>query len=155
MNRIALTSEEGRGSWFDEDRAQLFKENTRWDGRNHISVATGSQSQHEWLYQTATGRYVLNSFSDWEGTLEKYELIEEEKAFRWLIANDHAEAVPAEEVAAREVGAGNTPKRSVRISDELWSAAQEIARAEGRDASKLLVALLENYVSAHKEATQA
>ncbi len=155
MQRIALTAEGQRGSWFDADRADLYKEDTRWDGRNHISVATGSQWHHEWLYRTAAGRYVLHSFSNYEGTTERYEAIGKTEAYNWLIANDHADAVPTDEIEAREVGAGNTPKRSVRISDELWSAAQEIARAEGRDASKLLVALLENYVSAHKEATQA
>ncbi|MBZ5574867.1 MAG: hypothetical protein LAO09_23685 [Acidobacteriia bacterium] len=45
MTRQALT--DGSGAWFDRSAAEAFEESTTWDGRNHISDATGSQWNHE------------------------------------------------------------------------------------------------------------
>lgn len=84
--RIALT--DGSGAWFNSDSAVLFKENTRWDGRNQISVPTGSQWDHEWLYYTKSGKWVLNDFSNYQGTLEGYVQIDEAAAVQWLIQNE-------------------------------------------------------------------
>ena len=50
MRRQALT--DGTGRWFDLDAAKRFDEATIWDGRNRISLATGSQWDHEALYRT-------------------------------------------------------------------------------------------------------
>jgi len=85
MSRVALT--DGSGAWFSTESAVLFKEDTRWDGRNQISVPTGSQWNHEWLYYTKSGKWVLNSFSNYQGTLETHEQIDEEAAIKWLIQN--------------------------------------------------------------------
>lgn len=87
MQRIALT--DGSGAWFDASKAVKFKEDTRWDGRNHISVATGSQWEHQWLYYTKNGKWVLHRFSDWQGATETYEIVEQETAVKWLIQNAH------------------------------------------------------------------
>ena len=100
MNRIALND----GRWFDEEKAEAFSEDTRWDGRNHISKNTGSQWDHERLYRTKGGRWVLNSWSDWQGSGESYNEISDEAAARWLVINGH-ESHPAcaAEFAALEV----------------------------------------------------
>jgi hypothetical protein len=50
MSRIALT--DGSGRWFSDTTAEYFKEDTYHDGRNWISKATGSQTEHEGLYRT-------------------------------------------------------------------------------------------------------
>ena len=88
MNRITLTDSP---NWFDADAAVGFDEATRWDGNNHISVATGSQWDHERLYWTASGNWVLNYWSQWEGRLESYSEVDEARAIEWLIRNQYAE----------------------------------------------------------------
>ncbi len=50
------------GGWFDREAATKFQESTHWNGSNHISNATGSQWNHEALYCTRRGVYVLTSW---------------------------------------------------------------------------------------------
>lgn len=149
MHRIALTDEYGNATatWFDRDRATKYDESTRWDGNNHVSMATGSQWDHEALYLTASGRYILNRWSQWEGCADTYCEITEAEAIAWLLAQGHEDAVPQEEVDAREVGAGETPRRTIRIADDMWQRVQERARGEGTDASELVRRLLGEYMS--------
>ena len=100
MNRIAL----GDGRWFDADRAEAYEEDTRWDGHNHVSLATGSQWDHEELYRTRGGRWILHSWSQWQGSGESYCEISDERAARWLVANGHdAHEACATEYAALEI----------------------------------------------------
>lgn len=103
MTRIALT--DGSGAWFNSESAILFKEDTRFDGRNQISVPTGSQWEHQWLYYTKSGKWVLNEFSNYQGSLESYAQISEDEAVTWLIQNgysttDDLEGLPADTVAS-------------------------------------------------------
>lgn len=137
MKRIALT--DGSNTWFDADRGEKFEEDTNWDGSNHISVATGSQWEHEVLYRTASGKFVLHEWSNWHGTPDRYTTISEKSAYDWLVRNDHADAIPKEEDEARSLDtpSGETPRRTVRIPDELWEKAQGTGNA-----SKLIVELL-------------
>lgn len=98
MSRVSLT--DGSGVWFDTKSAVLFKEDTNWDGRNQISVPTGSQWEHEYLYYTKSGRWVLNDWSNYQGTLEGYKQINEDDAITWLIQNrgferDEIDKLPA------------------------------------------------------------
>lgn len=83
--RIALT--DGSGKWFSSETAQLFKEDTYWNGNNWISKATGSQWAHESLYRTAGGRFILNHWSNWQGSSETYEEIGNEEAAVWFSKN--------------------------------------------------------------------
>lgn len=105
MNRITITDEDGNAAgWFDADRAQHFREDSYHDGRNFISKATGSQWEHQALYRTAKGAWVLNAWSQWQGSRETYCRIDEADAARWLVQNGHeppkslAEAAAAQEV---------------------------------------------------------
>ena len=86
MARINL----GNGQWFNPETAENFEEDTRWNGRNHISVATGSQWEHEEIYRTRTGRWILHEWSQWQGSGARYREIDEERARKWLINQDHA-----------------------------------------------------------------
>lgn len=152
MQRIALTPTDGteRTTWFDADRAARYVEDTWWDGSNWVSHATGSQYEHEAVFHTATGRWVLNHWSQWAGHPETYYEIEEAQAVDWLLQNHYSEvveALDADVLAAREVGAGTTPQRTIRLADDLWQAAQDRARAEGTDASGLIRRLLAEYVA--------
>lgn len=76
------------GGWFDTAKATSFAENTRWNGQNHISCATGSQWDHERLYCTPNGNWVLNWFSQWQGSVEKHNQISQEEAIAWLMSQE-------------------------------------------------------------------
>jgi hypothetical protein len=105
MNRIALT--DGTGQWFDADKAELYKENTFHDGRNWISKATGSQWEHEAIYVTKSGKFILNHYSNFQGSRETYELISKEDAAAWFakqsFSDDEIPEVFRKEVAELEI----------------------------------------------------
>jgi hypothetical protein len=79
--------------WFDRTAARAFEEDEWWDGSNYISVATDSQWEHEELYRTAGGRWVLHSWSQWQGTRPGWEFVSDEAARTWLLRNHHDKAV--------------------------------------------------------------
>jgi hypothetical protein len=85
MSRIVLPD----GTWFETDRAQAWDEETEFDGNNHISKATGSQWDHEKLYRTASGRFVLERSSQRQGVRDSHEIIDPKEAAAWLILNGH------------------------------------------------------------------
>lgn len=87
--RIALTDPDDAGKWFDPAKTQSWEEATRWDGSNHISVATGSQWDHERLHRTANGNWILHTWSQWQGTKEEYGSISAKDAAVWLVQNEH------------------------------------------------------------------
>lgn len=99
MSRINL----GNGKWFDGAKAKRWDESTTWNGNNHISDATGSQWDHEQLYRTAKGMWVLHCWSQWQGSRATYEIIDETSAIGWLIDNGHGDDVPAPALAENEV----------------------------------------------------
>ena len=99
--RISLTN--GSNTWFDADKAERYKEATRWDGNNWVSIATKSPWYHERLYKTASGKWVLKTWSDYEREPEEYTIISEQTAYDWLTRNGHYEAIPPQELTAREV----------------------------------------------------
>ena len=102
MNRAILTDDSGR--WFDIDKATRFDEDTEWNGNNHISCATRSQWDHERLYRTAGGRWIVYHWSQWQGSTPHYTEISETNAAKWLSINDHEPpAVIAEHFAALEI----------------------------------------------------
>jgi hypothetical protein len=144
MRRINLTD---GSSWFDESKAEAFEEAAYFDGHNFISVATKEQWAHETLYRTKTGMYVLHRWYNLEHIPPTYELVDDETAHEWLLANDHADALPKEideEMALDEKG--GTPIRSVRIKDSLWAKAQSTGNA-----SKLINSLLKEYFQEQEE----
>jgi hypothetical protein len=83
MKRIVLTDDSGK--WFDGDKTIDFKEDTTWDGNNHISNATGSQWDHQQLHYTKGGSWVLWEWSQWQGSTDSYTEVSERFAIRWLI----------------------------------------------------------------------
>jgi hypothetical protein len=70
MKKIALVENgEKTGKFFDMDKATKYEEDTYWNGNNHISKATGSQWSHEILFKTASGKWVLNCYSQYQGSV--------------------------------------------------------------------------------------
>lgn len=77
-----------------ENATQSWDEATRFDGSNRISVATGSQWNHETLYRSRKGRYYIEHASQWQGSTDTAEWVSLEEAARWLLHNEHE--LPAE-----------------------------------------------------------
>ena len=78
------------GTFVDTDNAtKTWKEDTRWDGHNHISKATGSQWEHETLYKSRKGRYFVVHSSAYQHKADRAEWIGNHAAASWLIANGH------------------------------------------------------------------
>ena len=90
------------GGWFDLEKAKRWDEDTHWNGNNHISNATGSQWEHERLYKTAKGVFVLNHWSQWQGSGQSWAIVSASEAAEWLIQNgeDPSEAGTEVEKAA-------------------------------------------------------
>lgn len=93
MARMVLT--DGTGRWFDTDKAKSWEEDTMWNGNNHISKATDSQWEHETLYRTAGGIYVVEHTSQWQGSTPTVEEVSAEEAAVWLSRNDYDDAEDA------------------------------------------------------------
>jgi hypothetical protein len=85
MTRLLLDD----GRWFDADKAQKWDEDTYWDGHNRISCATGTRWDHETLYRTAKGRWVLHWWSQWPGTRPSFREITPQEAASWLLRNGY------------------------------------------------------------------
>jgi hypothetical protein len=98
--RIRLVDEEGQptGKWFDPETAKTYEEKTRWDGSNHISLATGSQWNHETLFHTTSGAWVLLASSQWQGSLDSYTVITPAAAARWFAVNQYDDSDVPEEL---------------------------------------------------------
>lgn len=64
-----------------------WQEDTRWDGHNHVSIATGSQWIHQKLYRSRKGRYYIEHTSQWQGSNPHAEWVSPQEAARWLLAN--------------------------------------------------------------------
>lgn len=101
ITRQALT--DGSGRWFNVDSAKCFSESTVWNGNNHISVPTGSQWNHEELYHTKGGVWVLHSWSQWQGSIAQWEQVGADEAVAWLSSNGHAPQELARSIEALEV----------------------------------------------------
>ncbi len=87
MKRAVLT--DGTGRWFDTEKVEHFAEGTKWDGSNHISKATGGQWEHESLYRTAGGLWILNCWSNYQGSQDSYEEVSSEESAKWVLKNDY------------------------------------------------------------------
>ena len=86
MKRVSLTN--GNGQWFDVEKADCYKENSYHDGRNFISKATRSQWEHEAIFVTKGGKFILNHRSNWQGSAETYEVIDHDQAAEWFAKQD-------------------------------------------------------------------
>lgn len=70
-----------------ENATKCWDEGTRYDGRNHISVATGSQWAHQMLYRSRKGHYYVVHTSQWQGSTPHAEWVGQREAAQWLLAN--------------------------------------------------------------------
>lgn len=71
-----------------ENASAHWDEDTRWNGNNHISKATGSQWTHETLYRSRKGRYYVVHESQWQGSTPHAEWVSPQEAARWLLSQE-------------------------------------------------------------------
>ena len=75
MKKRIITNEHGETlAWFDESKAIK-------------SRATGGQWDHEALFLTASGKWVLNAWSNWQGSNDTYSFMSDNKAYAWMMVN--------------------------------------------------------------------
>ncbi|PZG17136.1 hypothetical protein [Nonomuraea aridisoli] len=79
--------------WFDPDHAERYEEATRLIGIDCVGVLTGNPAEHQTLYRTPGGRWVLHRWSQWEGDADLYEFLSTGEARIWLITCRHDDAV--------------------------------------------------------------
>jgi len=103
MDRQMFEDLEEAQKWFDKDTAESWEEATYFNGNNHISKATGSQWEHETLFRTAKGRWVVFHRSQWQGSTDTWCEVSKADAVKWLLANGHEDA--AEEHGENELAA--------------------------------------------------
>ena len=102
MNRVALT--DGTNRWFNPDNTEKWEEETEWNGQNRISLATGSQWEHETLYRTKSGRWIVHHWSQWQGSTPSWKEITNNEAAQWLVRNGREpHEACEEEFAALEI----------------------------------------------------
>lgn len=97
MNRAVL----GDGRWFDKEKAKGYEDDTRWNGHNHISVATGDQWVRSKLWHTASGMWILETSGPFSMSYDYP--VQYADAMRWLIDNGHFSHVPEEFLSSTEV----------------------------------------------------
>ena len=88
------------GGWFDLESATHYEESQHHDGHNYISNATGDQWEHEALYRTRRGVYVLHAWSQWQGSVPSWTQITVEQATEWLVRMGYEPDTAAERKAA-------------------------------------------------------
>jgi hypothetical protein len=146
MTRTVYETLRDTTRWFDPAAAEEWGEGTRWDGRNHISLATGDQWIHEILYRTAGGTWVLHRYSQWQGTRDSYREISAEDAATWLVRNEREppeDLAPA--VAAIEADAPAPAKRKMvayRLDEETRALIERAAKAHECDQTSALCLLV-------------
>jgi len=84
--------------WFARHKSIEFSETLTWDGNSHISNATGSLWDHETLYFTKGGNWVLHWIRELNPITESFSMIPENAAIDWLISQSKTECDNIEEL---------------------------------------------------------
>lgn len=146
MSRITF-SDNGQLAWFDEDKAEEYEAATSWDGQNHVDVNTGDRFKHQALYRTAGGRWVLHTWSQWQGSQPVFEFVDEDLARDWLIKNDQDKAVqdhfgpPEDERGPGRPEVGGLV--TARLGDDLLAEVDAMASAAGKTRAATLRELVD------------
>lgn len=120
---------------FDADKAEVFEEDTYWDGHNHAGVIGRDSTRSQYLYRTAGGRWVRRTDSQWANEQTSYEFLGPQAARDWLLRCGYARAVAecfAEDITA-EFGPDVTPrlrKHLVGLAEALDHGDLTVARDE-------------------------
>lgn len=135
---------------FDRDKAEAIDEETRWNGSNNVSVHTRDEFDHQRLYRTAQGRWVLHGWSQRQGRADTFEFISDEYARDWLIVNnDEAVLTRFFPDVPEERGPGRPaigPAVTIRFPPTVLEAVDAAAAAVGMNRSEYMRHLVELHV---------
>lgn len=138
--------------WFEMDTAEEFDERMTWNGDNNVSMVTGSQHNHQVLYRTRGGRWVLHCWSQWQGSQESYEFISDDDAKTWLLRNEDDEAVAKYFGPVPGESGPGRPREgtaiSTRLRDEQIAMLDELAREHGVSRADLIRSLIDASLAA-------
>jgi len=93
--RISLTDNSSR--WFNDDTAKIWREATirvPEDPDACVSRVTGNSWEHERLYLTEHGSFIMCYFNERNLSATQFILVPPATAIKWLLANDYADEVP-------------------------------------------------------------
>jgi hypothetical protein len=121
--------------WFDIDKAAVFGESTEWDGQNQRGVHVDHWADHQVLYRTTGGRWVLHVWSQRQGKAPTWKFITDKEAREWLIRDEDDDLIAKYfGKLAEESGPGRPEEGkpvSIRIPDGLRARLDERATADG------------------------
>lgn len=140
-----------RAGFFTQESATYWHGNKEWDGANHADVNTRDSARGQGLYRTAQGRWVLRTWSSWQGESDTYRYTTDADARDWLLFNEYEDAVrehfgePEEErgPGRPEIGA----PIQVRLGD-LRPAVEYYARERGVSQAEAIRQLLTSALEA-------
>ena len=102
IKRTALS--DGSGRWFNREKSEHFDEATWWNRFNEVSLATGNCREHERLYRTESGQWILFGWTQYESDHTTYNEIDDADAAAWLVRNSHEpHAACVEQFATLEI----------------------------------------------------
>lgn len=141
---IYLSDEDGKAldGWFNPGTAvESVAENTEWnEAVGHLVSLVTSAEDHEQLYRTAGGRWVLNHWSNWRAAPDTYKFVSDAEAKDWLLRNGSDEVAErwfgpiAQEAGPGrpEVGGAVHARLGQDLLDRLdaWGASRALTRAE-------------------------
>lgn len=90
INVFSYDEERGAtyAGWFDLNSAvEIVGEDTDWDGNDFVSVQPIPKFHHQRLIRTAKGRWVLNHWTQYQGSPDEYAFVSDERAHEWLMVN--------------------------------------------------------------------
>lgn len=88
MRKITLTDNSGR--WFDVDEAKRWDEaGVNADDGTPISLATGNSWEHETLFLTRAGTFIIHYLSERNPTLASFVEYDDKKGIQWLLKNGY------------------------------------------------------------------
>ena len=151
MTRVNVYHDGQLAGWYDPQSATRYDADTRWDGHNNIDVNTGSQWDHQALYRTAGGRWVLHAWSNSARLGDSSEFLAAEDAREWLLTNhqdqavtEHFGPVEAERGGRPEVG----PPINTRLAPETLAKVDEEAVREGVTRAEMIRRLVDDALTA-------
>lgn len=124
--------------WFDADRARRFVERREaYDGANLAGVHLRDQNRGQVLWLTASGRWIVQQWSRWQGEEEDtWRYVDEGDAYDWLMVNGDDDAVTELFGAPQpERGPGRPaigPLVHIRLAPEMIAAIDEVAAVQAQ-----------------------
>lgn len=158
MDRVNVTEDDGWGErrlvgWFDLARA------ARWSDMDHNHNGSGGVGRGQAVVRTAGGRWVLETWTLWDGESPAYEFVAPDRARVWLIRNNLDDVVeehfgrPAEEEGPAPPGRPEVgPQVHARLDPELLADVDSEANRRGVSRAETIRALLRQVLTPEEAA---